>query len=89
VILLANPTDGSLWMFQDCLQVQGLDTSNPPNGSWGIVQAQPRDAAPRLEFASSITCYRFASRGGRTLKFEVTAIYLLFFLKIILLLSLL
>jgi hypothetical protein len=51
LILLANPTDGSLWMFQACLQVQGLDTSNLPNGSWGIVQAQPRDAAPRLEFA--------------------------------------
>jgi hypothetical protein len=50
VILLANPTDGSLWMFQACLQGHGPDISNPPNGSWWIVQPQPRDAArvPRI-----------------------------------------
>jgi hypothetical protein len=68
VILLANPTDGSLCMFQACLQEHGPDISNPPNGSWGIVQAQPRDAARALEFASSITSYRFVACENADLK---------------------
>jgi hypothetical protein len=57
-MLLANAADGSLWMFQACLQGQRRETTNPPTevgGSFTLSLVMPQG---RPEFATSITCRR-------------------------------